>query len=444
MDELNINHKDILIRLVSLAFVLIICICWPEKYNNQSIAIFFLITITLLYISETEFIILFIASFLAASFFAFVNYLLLTPDGLFETNWQEPLVSDSQFFLYQSRIFLTDFDPSALLSTWGSLIPVTYGAIALSIFQNHYIGIVYLNCLLFALSISHLSYMIDPVGKKFSVYMPVCLMPLQSFYNSMLAKEVLYLFLVIQLFYLHKLINESEEFKTLNILRLIIILTTLLLFRPTGALIFICVIGYRAFSLDFKMKLRSILIFSLAAIFTLLLIDSINYTLPLFILGGNDELSLDSHLTLNSIWMESKGIPQILVPFFMPPWSVPLAPVLSILWLISPLPLFGALIDSLIGFQIGRASFLDFATVVRYLDSIIIFYILFQCIRLRLDVFKNTQPIILFLLIQILAISSFQFFESGRHRYLPGVMFMILYIYYSSFEKSNQNFKTSP
>jgi hypothetical protein len=187
MDELNINHKDILIRLVSLAFVLIICICWPEKYNNQSIAIFFLITITLLYISETEFIILFIASFLAASFFAFVNYLLLTPDGLFETNWQEPLVSDSQFFLYQSRIFLTDFDPSALLSTWGSLIPVTYGAIALSIFQNHYIGIVYLNCLLFALSISHLSYMIDPVGKKFSVYMPVCLMPLQSFYNSMLA-----------------------------------------------------------------------------------------------------------------------------------------------------------------------------------------------------------------------------------------------------------------
>jgi hypothetical protein len=141
--------------------------------------------------------------------------------------------------------------------------------------------------------------------------------------------------------------------------------------------------------------------------------------------------------------MEAKGIPQILLPFFMPPWSVPLAPVLSILWLISPLPLFGALIDSLIGFQIGRASFLDFATVVRYLDSMIIFYILFKFIRLRLDIFKNTQPIILFLLIQILAISSLQFFESGRHRYLPGVMFMILYIHYSSFEKSKRNFKIS-
>jgi len=436
MPEQKVNYAELSTRTALLMCVMLSGVLWPEKYNGWSIAIFAAFTFILLYISNFNFIVLFTSAFFSASIFAYINYYLLSPAGIFETSWQEPLATDSQFFLYESRRFLIDFDPAALFSTWGSLIPVIYGSIALGIFKNHFIGIVYCNCILYAISILRLSNLINPTRKNRTIFIAACLLPLQSLYNSMLSKEVLYLFLVVELFYLYQMIAESKQILIAHIWSIIVILTILFIFRPTGALIFIGIVGYRSFTLKSSAKLTTFLIFLATSVFAFLLIVTLDYSLPLKFLGGNDELSLDSEAALTSIWIETKGIPQILVPFFTPPQSIPLAPLLGVLWLISPLPLLGALFDALNNIQSSRASFMDFATLVRYFDSFIMLFLLFRLIKYRAYITRKMPPFVLFLIIQVLSISSLQFFESGRHRYLPGFMLLILL---SSFSVSAQS-----
>jgi hypothetical protein len=439
MTDPTVDYTELLIRTASALCVFIFGVLWPEKYEVLSIAIFAVLTLILLNISSFNFVILFTTAFFSASVFANINYYLLSSVGLFETSWQEPLATDSQFFLYESRRFLVDFDPAALFSTWGSLIPVAYGSIALSIFQNHYLGIVYVNCILFTISILRLAHLLNQGKKLHTLFIGACLMPLQSFYNSMLSKEVLYLFLVIELFYLYQLFSESKRNQMAHIARIIVTLTILFIFRPTGAMIFIGIVGYRSLTLNSSTKFTTLLIFAATSIFAFLLIDTLDYSLPLQLLGGNDALSLDSHAALASIWIATKGIPQVLVPFFTPPQSIPLAPILGILWLISPIPLFGALFDALNSIQSSRASFMDFATLVRYFDSLIMCYLLFRLIKYRFLIFNKPPAFVLFLVIQIFSISSLQFFESGRHRYLPGFILVILFINFSSTGRLRRN-----
>lgn len=432
MNDLQTGALDPIIRLTSLLIIMASFLLWPEDYTTQSIAASALITLTMLCICNSNYIILFTIVFLSSTVTAYLNYLLLAPYGLFETSWQEPLATDSQFFLYEARRFISDYDVSALFSTWGSLVPVAYGSMTLIAFQNHFIGIVFFNCVLFTICIRHLNYLYDRNKGEELTCIPACLMPLQLLYNAMLSKEILYLFLVIELFYFYKLINRANKENFLNILCIILLLSLLLLFRPTGALIFILIIFFNIFIFNYKNKLASLFLLFIALSVVILLIEILDYRLPLLFLTATGELNLGRDLDLKPILATTKGIPAAISHLFSPPWSLPFAPVLGFLWLISPIPYFGAFFDAAGGTQGGQFTFMDFATIIRYFDSIVIFLLLFLLAKSRSLFVESSNPVTWFLLLHTLSIASLDFFESGRHRYLPGVILMILYIHTSS------------
>lgn len=420
-----------------LIIVLEICVAtllWPEPLEAISILIALLIAFALIVVGNTYFLLTFMCSFLLASIMAFIIYHLSAPLGLFATSWQDPHMSDSQYYLYESHRFLSDHDMSALFSTWGSLVPVFYGSVALEIFGGHYLGIVFANCLLYSIAV-FLSARILGIPKYNYRLLPLLgLLPLQGFYNSMLSKEPIYLFLVVSALYVFQLSISYKKVSWPHLAVFSLLEIVLIIFRPVGALIIGIIalfITIRNFGFNRMLFLLSII--SAVSVAAIVFARNMDYFLPLFFLGKGYEVDFANQVHLLSADMASKSIPAGLAPLFSPPWSILASPLLGILWMVSPLPLLGKLADASTQFLLGTFSFSELAIVIRYLDAMVMFLLsLLFIIRVKIKRAIIFNPLVLFGVFQILGIVSFEFFESARHRYLPGVILAQLIILFSN------------
>ena len=237
----------------------------------------------------------------------------------------------------------------------------------------------------------------------------------------MLAKEPLYLFLVIGALYSFGKAMTPGRLQWPYFLPLMGAMATLIIFRPTGAILLftIALVNVVArFGLARASALAMVVI-SLSVV-TIGLANYMDYYLPLFFIGNEGGIDLSSHGDLLSERIATKSIPDSLVPLFSPPWSIILSPLLSLLWMISPIPLMGQLMAAFSNLLQGNLSFGDLALATRYLDSVIIILLVFYLFGKKITRSLLFQPLVLFGLLQIISIVALQFFESGRHRYLPG------------------------
>lgn len=423
------SYKGFLLRLVLVTEVVFAIIVWPEPLDLTALFLALLLVFSVATLGSVTFCLTFAFSFCVATILALVVYGLLAPHGLFETAWQDPLASDSQYFLHQSRYFLSDYDWSALFTTWGSLVPVFYGAFALMAFGGNYIGIVFFNCLLYTASIFLAAKLFD-ISKQRQRLLPLIgLLPLQGFYNSMLAKEPIYLLLIIGALYAFNHAVKARCILCWHSLLFILLTFILVIFRPTGAIL-LGLVALITIAKRFGF-MRAALLFTVIGILTIAAVmfaNFIHYDLPLFFIGSEGGVNFESNLDIPIERMVSKQIPGSLMEFFLPPWSIVVSPILGLLWMISPLPLMGELVTALLGLFSDQFSFNNFATVIRYLDSFTIAWLFLYLIRSRVSKVVMLQPLMLLGIFQVLTTVAFQFFESGRHRYLPGFILAVVVI----------------
>jgi hypothetical protein len=412
-------------RMVLVLLVLVAVITWPEELNPKSLLFATVVTLLMISVAKTEFCKVFICTFSVSTIIAFTIYFLSAPLGLFQTVNQDALsgMTDSQFFLYEARRFIADNEISAFFSTWGGAVPVLYGVLALQLFGGHYVGIVFCNSILYTVSVflAVRIFNLPHIHYRFLPFMG--LLPLQGLYNAMLAKEPIYLFVTVVMLYSVFLFSIHKKIFSWNMFLFVIMLFVAIVFRPIGAIIvsFIALFTmYKKFGVKIFFYFVSIFILNLSII--LIYLISIDYPIALFIISGPDGGGFSGQAAYQQLFMQIKGIPEFIQPIFHPPWSIILSPFLSILWLISPLPLIGGLIDSCVAIFDGSFRFGDLATIAKYLDAMIIFVLLVIVLMKKIKWWSRPNLIIIFLIIQIITIVMFNFFEASRHRYLPGFM----------------------
>jgi hypothetical protein len=431
-----------ILRLTLIFIVFLSVLLWPETSGVMSIGSALLFSLILVCVVNTNFCRVFICTFSTAVVIAFLVFEMLNPLGLFSSALQDSVATDSQFFLYESRRFLDEGDPTALFSTWGSLVPVAYGSFAIMIFGGSYIGVIFLNSLIYTVTVFVAARLINANEYSYRFFPLLGFMPLQCFYNSMLAKEPIYLFLIVSALYFFIQINTSRNtFKVLAMqsCAFFFLFLILVIFRPVGAVVF-CVVGL-IFIIKEKGFAKSCVF--LASIFLIIissvLVSSyIDYSIPLFFMGedGGVDFSMHGDSALQRVDNHMSMIPVFMVPLLSPPLSIFAIPILVPIWMISPLPFFGMLMNPLYDLISGRLNFTDFAIFVRFFDGIVILIIILKLMRKKIQIIGSKNPLILFTIFQILTTVVLQFFESGRHRYLPGFVLALLLI--SSFNRINK------
>ena len=434
------GNSELLLKSITFLIVIIAVVLWPEKLNPISLVNAILITVLLLKLVSREYCEIFIRSFISSYIFANIIYFILSPQGIFDSIYLDGNASDSQYYLAQARSFILDHDISVLYSTWGSLIPISYGVFALELFGQNYIGIIFLNSLLYTTSIFWAASIFEIPRYKYKTLSIVSFMPLQIFMNSMLSKEVIYLFLIIGSIYFYKKLSTNIYSIFFNLVFSLFIIL-IIIFRPSGAIIlFLVFILIGVFQ---KNKIRNfikiILLLFLLGAFSYYIIENLGYRIPLFFLNDEGSVDFTTHEEISEDRISSHAIPNFAVPYFSPPWSILFSPILAMIWMISPLPFFGLLLKALGAFLTGNIEFNYFAVIIRYFDSLFMIYFLinlFNKFRVQ-NLKKINNPLIIFFLIQVFNIAVFQFFESGRHRYLPGFILIIFTI--SFLNKKNIN-----
>ncbi len=410
---------------ISLSITIAICILVSVVFwEIQSITINLLITIFIVFIffifQSKEFLLTFLLSFLSALIFAILIYNATINSNLFISEWQDERVSDSQYFLHIAQMVASG-EWRYLFATWGSFFPVLLGAGSLSLFGGNFIGIIFLNVLLYTCSIFLIAKTLGV--NKIKVLPAAGLLPLQAFYNGMLSKEPLFIFMIACVCYLIYSIHR-ERATVLKVIMLIFISSCLFLFRPVGLMIviFAAMIFYRNI-LSFK-RIIQIIAIVLAGIFIVVLfIEQTNYRIPLAILSDNGKLDFSGLIDIRNERITARGLTGAIVEFVTPPLSLLFSPLLSLAWLVGPLP---NVVPLLLAFN---ASF-EFSTIaifVRYADSVaMISMLIYLVIRKRQAKAYVSTIIFYFLILYTIFIATFQFFDSARHRYLTGAIMIVL------------------
>ena len=148
--------------------------------------------------------------------------------------------------------------------------------------------------------------------------------------------------------------------------------------------------------------------------------------LALFFLDDDGSFSLKMMAASQGELMEIKGVPSIIQPIFEFPNSLILSPLLSIFWLVSPIPLIGNLVNAFYNLMNGIFVFGDLATIAKYCDAMLILGLLTFVTLKRIAWWSTKNPLLIILVVQILNIVTFNFFEASRHRYMPGVILSLL------------------
>ncbi len=352
---------------------------------------------------------------------AFLVHGATAPVGHFVTDYQEPLVSDSQYFLYCAQEFNRAPSLETLITTWGSVVPVLVGGLVLQLFHGAYVGIVLANAAMYAISIHIIVRQLEPQADGLFVGALASVLPLQTFYDSMLAKEPIYLLLCSVSVYLVSRIQRKVKVVR-NISLLVVVLLVLAFFRPMGAVLLAGVTVWVLLRTGQRTALVSFSVCAVAAtISAFVAADVGGVPIPMFFMTVEGTFSLEDQIGFVARSASEKVGVEGWTPWFTPPLSVALAPILAVVWLVAPFPALGPFFDSLANCFSLEFSFQDLALVARAADSIIIVILLGNMLLRRSRSGLRWQdmdsPVLLFTLLSVLAISAFQFVESGRHRY---------------------------
>jgi hypothetical protein len=246
----------------------------------------------------------------------------------------------------------------------------------------------------------------------------------------MLAKEPIYLFLTTVMLFAVSRFSIQRKLISWNMALLIAMLFIGIIFRPTGAIIvsvIAMIVIYSQYGLKTFFYFFSILILTLLLLVIYLL--SIDYPIPLFFITQSDGGGgFAAQARIQFLFMQAKNIPESIQPIFSPPWSIVLSPILSLLWLVSPLPLIGGLINSIVAIFDGSFRFGDLANIAKYLDAILIAIMIVVIFMKRIKWWVAPNPLVIFFIIQVMTLVMFNFFEASRHRYLPGFILVLFII----------------
>jgi hypothetical protein len=423
---MNFFYRITLVQILIISSVLTSVIFWPEGFNIKSILLASFITIFTLAIADKDLSRVFLITFLTSVFSAFVIYALTYPVGIFETADQNPLLggTDSQFMLHEARLFLKDFDIAHLKSTWGSIIPISYGVFAISSFGSSYIGVVYFNALLYSISIILCARVVNLSSNKSALLPLFGLMPLQMAYNGMLAKEPIYLFIVSLALYLISKISRRTNVLSFKLISIFFVVGICFIFRPGGAIILGLIIMSEVYK-QVSFRKFTLFISFFAAILALLIAIYVSYAfqIPLFFLktpeGGG---GFENMQALQHSFMAQKGISEEFRQLFSFPWNFLLSPILFVAWIFMPLPIMDGFFNSADFLFNGGFILGNFLTLVKYFDAFLMLGVLLRLFFKFKILFKSPANLIsTFFVFQTLAIVIFNFFESSRHRYLPGI-----------------------
>ena len=424
-------YRISLVQILTLFSVLISIVFWPEGFNLKSMLLASFITILTLAIAGKHLSRVFLITFLASAFSAFVIYALTYPAGIFETIDQNPLRggTDSQFMLHEARLFLKDFDVAHLKSTWGSVIPISYGAFAISSFGSSYIGLVYFNALLYSISIILCARVVNLSSNKYALLPLFGLMPLQMAYNGMLSKEPIYLFIISLALSLISKISQTSNVLSFKFISIIIVIGVCFIFRSGGAIILGCIVISEIYK---KVSFRKflLLISFFAAILMLIIVIYVGYDfrIPLFFLktlegGGGFEYMQ----ALQQSFMVQKNIPEELQQLFFFPWNFLFSPIFFVAWIFMPLPIMDGFFDSISYLLSGDFILGHFLTLAKYFDAFLMLTVLLRIFTKIKLLFKSPKNLVFwFFIFQIFAIVIFNFYESTRHRYLPGIFLIFI------------------
>jgi len=427
---------------MTICIVFLCLLVWPEESlnkNNYFLLIGIFIVFLILFFDDS-FIKIFLVAFSSNFLCAILVYKLTSQYGVFETSDQNPLhgVTDSQFFLHEARMLLQNGEIGALFSTWGGLVPVAYGAIALKLFSNNFVGIIFFNSMMYASSIKMGANLLELKSPISQMFLPIMgLLPLQFLYGSMLSKEPIYLFLTVLSLFAFNQILDSRPNKIWSLTMLLTALSLGFLLRPGGVLITGVLFFYWMMR---ERKLKYILTSIVFGSIFLYLVLKSGFQIPLFLIPTESGGGVSNQASNQQMFMDVKGVPEMLQVLFLPPVSIFISPILSIFWLILPLPLLGGLWTAIDHLLDGDFRFGDLATLIKYLDAgLILIALNFLPKFKRICLSTRDNILFQFLILQILAIAAFNFYEASRHRYLPGfilILFVVSCHYKSKLQKS--------
>jgi hypothetical protein len=415
-------HK--LYQLTFPLFCALLAYVWPGEggiLSSLSILGISILTISLL---PRNLINLLIVNFYVTAIVAFYLYYILAPDNLFLISKQDPEygVTDSQYYYYLAREFIDGFNPNFIVGTWGSAAPVLYGSIVLSLFFKNFLGIVFVNVLIFTLSIG-LILNSFPIRKYKGLWI-IALLPICVLYNSMLSKEPIYLFLCT--LSLHYGLKIAIHGKIANYFPFMLTSIALVLFRPVGTVaVLLSLVSYLILTKKTQALKVFFILFTTTITLSVLFSLIFDYKIPLFIsdAGGG----LEYQVSLASEAAYSKGV-SFIAPLVTWPFSFIFSPLLAIYWLVSPLPFIGDFVSTIYRvFESDAFKFQDIALIFRVLESTLILVLLIKVLMLfDKKIFLN--KFVFFAIYHTIFVVTFQFLESGRHRYLPDLIIVILYI----------------
>lgn len=414
--------------------VLSAVVFWPEEFGASAVPIACVYATLVVVFFSARFCRVFVHSFAASTLVAYAVYAVTAPVGDFSVPSQTAgAASDSQFFLFEARRFVFDGSIDALFSTWGSLVPVFFGGLSLLSLSGNYIGVVFFNSLLYSGAVI-LSSRIFNLSDRAVRFLPVFgWMPLQAFYNSMISKEPIYLFLIILTLHSIATNNQDDRVRWYQWSIFASSLAVCMLLRPPAAIVLALIsIGY----IFVKSGIRSLIYLILilvclsGAVFTAA--NYVGYSLPIFF----DSQGLDLQRVFIETVAEDKLNGSQFIWMLTPPWSVFLSPVLGVLWLFSPLPLLGNLSEGFYSIWTGATTFRTLAIFVRYADAFIMLgllaFVFLRRSRLESVLFN---PLTMSAILLVIGTVMFQFLESGRHRYFPGFVLLLICLSVCNYRK---------
>ena len=411
----------VLLALVLLAGAAV----WPEPGSIRGMIALVVLGSLLGYLTPWRVAVATAVGFAAALAGAGLVFHLTRAKGLFLTDYQDPLVTDSQFLLHCAIEYARTGSMEALRCTWGSPVPVIWGALATAVFDGLYPGLVFLNAAAYA-GASSLVVKQFPVSSRRSADMltiVLSLLPLTVFYDGMLAKEPVYWVLVAAGTHaIYRLRQGRAGVSTLAML--VLSCLVLIVFRPVAAIL---VLGFGLFAMRGRRAAWAKwavvgVVATIGAGGAWIIVNGID-AIPLPTLAGADGLLVPEQVSFLLQAAESKGLPGWLAPVVSPPLSILASPVLGPVWLVAPFPMLGAAVVSAKQLLDGVGTFQSAAVLVRGLDSLTIvvaIVVAARVVRVR-DLPRVSDaleiPILAFTAASVMVIASFQFLESARHRY---------------------------
>ena len=412
-------------KLILILLITVLVLIWPENESPIGL-ILFISTVSIIFIySNNQFCFLLTSTFFTSYLNSYYLYNTKNKYDLFRTSTQDQHLgmTDSQFFLYIAEQIIKTESYDMLLWTWGSLIPTLFGTILLYIF-NLYYAIVFFNCLLYISSILTVLKIFKITKLKLSDILIISILPLSILYNSMLSKEPIFLYLVCLGISLISRINLLEPRFQYNNLKLLLIGTILLLFRPIGFVILGGLYLFRARFIFLIKKLLFVIVFLIIVIFLLLLID---YPLPLFFLNKGS-FDMSPMIAMQKQLASIKEIPTFLHNYIIPPYSFLLFPLLLLAWFLGPLINIGTFYLSIEYVLNYGYTFSEIINILKFIDLFIILFFFIILIKNRnLTSIRNIYLIILPLFIILFFIVTFNFLESSRHKYFSTIFIFLLY-----------------